>query len=405
MKTKPTVLITWELGGGLGHLMPLLPIAEGFVKRGAKVFIAYKDLSKVTAIYGQAGVNFLQAPIRIKSKPFFLPDITFAHILANVGFGDEGELFGLACAWRNLIGLVHPDLVIFDYSPTALLASRGFPLRRAIVGFGFCTPPDASPLPIVNPARAAKANPARLLQAENDILVRINNVLGAWKQPPISRVSQLFADVDENILSTFPVIDHFGPRPGAKYWGPLGSEGGGKPQWPKGSSCKKIYAYLKPGRYLSDVLKTLIELGHSTIVFSHEFPHAMGKNFQAPNICYEDNRLDPKLVALEADCAVLNATHGTSLDFLLAGKPIVQLPLTLEQSLITQKTLLTGAVIAPDMSKELSKNLSESISTIFSDGSYRKNAESIAEKYRDFDRNTQLKLMLDRLYDLIEPRN
>ncbi len=385
--------------------MPLLPIAQGLVNRGVKVFIAYRDLSKLSAIYGQVGVSFLQAPIRMNGQRFFVPGLTFTHIMANVGFGDEGELFALACAWRNLIGLVVPDLIICDYSPMALLGSSGFPIRRAVVGFGFCTPPDVSPLPIVNRAGAANIDPAQFLKEEGALLTRINKTLGVWKQPPLERVSQLFSKVDENILATFPEIDHFGPRSNAKYWGPLGGEGGESPLWPKATGDKKIFAYLKPGPYLNDVLVAFKEMGHSTILFAHEVPPAALKNHQASNICFEYRRLDPKIVAAQADCAVLNATHGTTLDFLLAGKPIIQLPLTLEQELIAHVTTRTGAVIVPNISREITKNLKESISSILSDAGYRQKAQAIADKYKDFDRNQQLNAILDRLYQLTMNRD
>lgn len=380
--------------------MPLLPLAEGLVKRGVKVFIAFRDLAKVSALYGNVGVNFLQAPIRINQRPFFYPDLTFTHILANVGFGDEGELFGLACAWRNLIGMVRPDLVIFDHSPTALLGSRGFPIRRAIVGFGFCTPPDVSPLPVINHTLAANIDSDRFLQEEQCILQRINDVLNIWKQPPLARVSQLYTDVEENFLTTFPEIDHFGPRPGATYWGPLSGAGGAIPQWPTAPGGMKIYAYLKPAPFAGAVLTALKELGHSTIVFSHELAPRVLTKYEAPNIRFENRRLDAKLVAAQSDGAVLNATHGTVIDFLLAGKPILQLPISVEQTLITHATLQTGAVLTPSPGSDFARAFKEGLNELLSNPSYRHKAEIFANKYATFNRNEQLDKILDRLYEL-----
>jgi hypothetical protein len=36
------ILLTWELGGGLGHLVNLLPLARGLSQRGNRVFAAIK---------------------------------------------------------------------------------------------------------------------------------------------------------------------------------------------------------------------------------------------------------------------------------------------------------------------------------------------------------------------------
>ena len=70
------------------------------------------------------------------------PTCTFAQILHNCGFGDAAELATMAEAWRKLYDFVRPDLIIFDHAPTALLASAGYPVRRALIGTGFFSPPD-----------------------------------------------------------------------------------------------------------------------------------------------------------------------------------------------------------------------------------------------------------------------
>ena len=40
------ILFTWELGGGLGHLMQIQPLAKAMGERGHKVFAALTDLSR-----------------------------------------------------------------------------------------------------------------------------------------------------------------------------------------------------------------------------------------------------------------------------------------------------------------------------------------------------------------------
>jgi UDP:flavonoid glycosyltransferase YjiC (YdhE family) len=35
-----TILLTWELGAGLGHLVNLLPLARGLLQRGHRVYAA-----------------------------------------------------------------------------------------------------------------------------------------------------------------------------------------------------------------------------------------------------------------------------------------------------------------------------------------------------------------------------
>src|SRR5215207_9183305 len=118
-----TILLAWELGGGSGHLMQLMPIARSLARRGHRVHAALRDLSKAPAVFGPGVVRFLQAPY--KSSP---PRIemrrpkTMAHIFHNTGFADVDELAALCEAWRGLFDLVRPDLILCDHSPTALLA-------------------------------------------------------------------------------------------------------------------------------------------------------------------------------------------------------------------------------------------------------------------------------------------
>ena len=44
-----TVMFDWEQGGGLGHLMQMLPLAEGLARRGHRVFMAVRELVGASA--------------------------------------------------------------------------------------------------------------------------------------------------------------------------------------------------------------------------------------------------------------------------------------------------------------------------------------------------------------------
>src|SRR5207253_1351185 len=111
-----------------------------------------------------------------------------------------------------------------DHSPTALLASRGLPARRALIGSGFCCPPGEEGdgiWGVIRPISAAAADRARLRGDEDGVLARVNRVLNRWRLPPLRRLGELYTEVDENFLTTFPELDHFPQRRGAGYWGPV----------------------------------------------------------------------------------------------------------------------------------------------------------------------------------------
>ena len=101
------ILVTWQLGGGLGHLVPLWPLVRGLCERGHRVFAALKDLSRAGAVFGRTGVSYLQAPFRLgRVESHIERPRTFAQILHNVAFGDVEELRTLGDAWRNLYDYV-----------------------------------------------------------------------------------------------------------------------------------------------------------------------------------------------------------------------------------------------------------------------------------------------------------
>ena len=119
------VLFAWELGGGLGHLVPLAPIVAGLRERGHEVFLAARDLRRVDHVFGEFGVNYLQIPFSHgKRSTEIRPPRNFAQILNNCGFGDVAELRGLTAACRSMLDLIRPDLIVCDHAPGAFELSR-----------------------------------------------------------------------------------------------------------------------------------------------------------------------------------------------------------------------------------------------------------------------------------------
>ena len=166
------VLLTWELGGGLGHLMNLRPLAVGLAARGHRVFLATGDLSRVPRVFGDTAVTVLPAPWKTTRTKTVDTIVTYADLLLNIGFGDGDSFTVHQQAWRNLYDLVKPDILICDHSPSALLAARGQSFAVATVGTGFFTPVDESPLRLVRKVLpeelpAVRVREQRLLEIMN----------------------------------------------------------------------------------------------------------------------------------------------------------------------------------------------------------------------------------------------
>jgi hypothetical protein len=102
----------------------------------------------------------------------------------NSGFFDEERLFDMVMGWKNLFDAIAPDLVVFDHSPTALVASKCISAKRVIFGTCFYSPPRMRLMPTIQPW----ANPSlkRLQNSEKRVLQSINGALTssvspAWK--------------------------------------------------------------------------------------------------------------------------------------------------------------------------------------------------------------------------------
>jgi hypothetical protein len=309
-----------------------------------------------------------------------LSPLTFAHVLSNVGFGDDGELSVMAQAWRNLYEFVRPDLIVFDYSPTAMLAARGFPAKRAVVGTGFHIPPDMYPLPTFCPWQTADVE--KLRADEDCLLERINRILASRGQPPLERLGQLCSQMDETFLCTYQELDHYPQRTGATYWGCWSLPGGKSPQWPEGHG-QRIFAYLKPFPALPHLLQTLCRLGHPTIVYGGGIDASLQQQLAAPTLRFENEPLDLAEVGRQCDLALLNGTHTSTAMLLLAGKPLLLIPLALEQGIVTRAVERMGAGVG--VASGDSKALPEKLSQIVQSKRHTEAASRFRETYCDVD--------------------
>jgi hypothetical protein len=389
-----TYLFTWELGYGLGHLVNLRPLVTGLSAQGHRVALVLRDLGKARSIFSGENVSFWQAPFKQHRTRSLGPTLNFAHILYENGFCELEELTTLGDAWRNIFRHVDPDVIVFDHSPTALLAARGFRARRVTLGTGFFLPPDQEPMPCTQPW--LNPDPGRLLRDERAVLDIANQALARWQQPPLERLACLYHPSAEHLLVTFPELDHYGARPQAHYYGAWSGGFGKPPVWPPGTG-KKIYAYLKPFPQLPALLEVIRRSGNPTIVFGSEIAEEVRQKFQAPNLRFELEPLDIEAASRECDAAILNANHGTLISILRAGKPSLQIPIYVEQSLLAMALVKMGAALAapPDQAGEIQHQYQRLLASGSMPG-----AQAFAQRYATFDQHRQIAEIIARLEEV-----
>lgn len=388
------VLFTWELGGGLGHVGRLRPLAEAFLRRGKSVAFAVRDVRFCSTVFQGTPIRWFQAPAKIgRPQNEITEPRTFAEILHNVGFGDLEELTSLAMGWRNLLGILQPKLVILEHSPIAALSVRGTTAKTAAVGTGFNCPADTDPLQDLRPWVGGSPAP----DAETSVLARINTVLGGLGQPPLPRISRLYADADATELITFPELDPYGARPGVRYWGTWNSSWGIRPQWPPGTP--RVFFYLKPCPALEPLLKAIAPVGLAAIIYVPELAPDRIRAIIGGAALVLSEPADLCHILQSCDLAVLHGTHGVLTEALLAGKPTLNLPLNLEQLLHAQRVekLRAGLTGNPGDAAQAPRLLK----AVLERGVLRQGAQAFAQRYQALDPAAQADKLADRLMSLL----
>jgi hypothetical protein len=220
-------------------------------------------------------------------------------------------------------------LLICDHSPTALLAARGYSFKRAILGTGFFCPRPGEQLPTRRPDANERDNTA----SEANVLAQINTLLDDLKESRLPRLSDLYREVDETILTTFAELDHFGAREDGHYWGawPAGVGENASIDWPKGDGLR-VYGYLKPFHALETLLEQLSALRRPTMIVVDGIDADLQKRFASDTMHFLARPIEAAQAAAWCDFAVLNATHGMLSAMLLAGKPTLNVPVQLRAS-------------------------------------------------------------------------
>lgn len=391
-----TILYTWELGGGLGHLARMVPIFKNLLNKGHRIVAAVKDLSRVERIFRDLDVTCLQAPVKTsKSSDRIKEPRSHAHILHNSGFSNAVELQGMAEAWRNLLRMVKPDLVLCDHSPTALLATRDFDVRRATIGNGFCSPPNISPWPDFRPWLSDISKQLKRDQAA--VLDNTNKVLAAWHLKPLENLSQLYHEVDAVFLTTLAELDHYPGRQAADYFGAWSGSGGMQPDWPDVDG-KKVFCYLKNFAGLEQLLAAIQQSGAAALVYINGLSPDIKNRFDCPSLRFASDMLDIEAVCESCDMAILNGGLAVTVSMLLAGTPIMSVPLCLEQayngSVVAQ--LEAGHGVMPEHPEQFESVLKMVLET----PRFYEGAQRFSKRYADFEPSQQVLRISRRLNEL-----
>lgn len=404
--TQPTAALTkfalaWELGGGLGHVMRLHGLAEALLARGHQVSVALRDLQQASYFLRLPDAAIYQAPVAPTYNAAWQP-ASYADILAVSGWGDSDRLAIHLSAWRNLLRAIAPDVLVADHSPAALLAARWLGIRTVNWGLGFFIPPRTSPFPIYRDWERVDASAVHA--REHGILACTNAAATRLGMPAMDHLAQVLA-ADRELLSTWREFDHYRHRDGTPdYLGPnYRTDQGHAAAWPAGAGLR-VLAYLKPEYAWGEpLLQALEAIGAIAIVAIPGANAAATAARSRPRlqVIAQAVRLDS--VIDQADVVICHAGEGTLAPSLLAGKPVLMLPLTAEQFILSQRisTLGVGQMIVAEQQRP---DFAKAITELGTQPQFRAAATAFAQRYASHNAAGQYGAVVVRLEHLANSR-
>ena len=321
-----TVLLAWELGSGLGHVMPLRRIATRLLRQGIRIIAVLKDVSSARWLDG-LDADVMQAPVwpvtfKSDAERARLSSATLADSLADFGLADEEALRILLTAWSHLFDLIRPDLVIADFAPAAALTARGR-LPLALVGNGFTLPPaEMDHFPLLH----RMSGP---VWREADLLTVVNNALQRISSPPLDRLPQMFA-ADTRAVATFPLLDPYREERAEPADGPFLD----RAPIARRNDAGAILAYFSTGLDARpEVVAALCPLASRLRVFAPGFSIASRETLGRAGARVEIRPMPLAEALAESRLVIHSGSAGIAAQALAAGVPQLVLSVDIEKEL------------------------------------------------------------------------
>ena len=395
----PRVLLAWEIGNAYGHLMRFATLARELERRGHEPVLALCDLTHADEVLGSDDFPVFQAPVFASTVTGLPTPLGFAESMMRLGFLHVSALAGLVRAWRSLIASVQPDLLVFDYAPTALLATRGMPVPRIRVGTSFCVPPRTTPMPVYRWWQAESS--ARIAEAERIVLANANEALSRFALPPLRCLADIL-DTDDEMIIASAEFDQYPGRAEGRYWGDLANlEHGVMPVWPV-VGAKRVFVYLRPRfRDFALVMEALRAIDAAVVVHAPGIAPAQVQRFSSANIAFSAKPLRMVEVRRDCDLAICHGGSSTVEALVTAGKPVLVLPLHIEQMMTAKRVQQLGAGLATDFDKP-PPDYRRLIRRLLDEPAFTQAAVAIAQRHaNDDDRRARVSRVVDRFEALM----
>lgn len=374
------IFFAWELGQNFGHLSRQFLIAKRLQTYGHSVFFAARDCSVAAELLSSQGFSYTQAPFWHSGNILSSPPVNYAELLLAEGYGSYLGLQGMVSSWMALFHLYHPEIIIIDHSPTALLASYMAGIPAIQIGNGFEIPPNKYPFPSIRPWETITKT--RLMQAETRVLETLNRICKDYHRPCFDTV-QSFMRCSTSLLASFSELDHYGARLDETYIGPIYLPSRDLLIPWRESSRPHIFAYLRPSiPGFSRLLQALVDMTREADV-TLVAPGIRKKH--AETISSSRFHVYNKLLGLEHFCdkaalAISYGNFGTVSQFLLSGVPTLLVPQNIEQYLLSKQVERLGAGLMVDHNRSKA-DFTFMLQRLFQEPAFAQHAAAFSKLY------------------------
>ena len=393
------ILLAAEFLRGGATVARLLPLAVALADRGHDVTLAVPPA--LTATIAGSGFPLVDAPRWTLPPPSGFVAISYADVLMHGGWASTDALRGLMDGWRSVLDQTTPDLLIADFAPTAMLAARVAGIATAAVGDGFSLPPLTAPLPTMRPW--AEIAPDALASVEGRVLAVVNARLGALHAMELRWLRDLFETVPV-FLCTFPELDHYPDRPDGVWYGevfapsrgPVGVWPAGV--WPAGTG-ERVYVDLDPRHpALGPIVDALDRLGLPTLVQAAAGMPARRADAIERALIQVTTTTNRASVLSGCDIVICQG-HEVAAPALLAGKPLLMLPVFVEQMMTLHRLAKQGLAHGVEPNADAAA-IDAAVRRLIDDGACRKWAVNFARRYEGYRPGIAIDAVADAIDEL-----
>lgn len=395
------VLLANELGNGDAPVRRALPLALALRERGHEPLLALNDLPKAEPALGDRGLRLLQCPLW-RSRVGGLPPVhTYTDILLRYGFVHAVGLRGVARAWRDLVELLQPDILVLDHAPVALYATRGLGVPRLRFGDGFGCPPLTTPMP---PMTWWDPTPEPFDQIGERNALHVANLAAAeLGLPAAASVAELLRP-DGEALCILRELDCYPGREGGVYCGALTApDEGAETPWPGGDGACCFVALRAQHAQLPALVEALRSAGQRAVLQLADCTPEQAAALSGDGIVVARTPVPVAQVRQHCSHAVTDGHGAITQALLLAGKPLLLLPTLLEQSMLARRVVDLGAGRLLD-GPAAAEPLAQALRQLVDEPAWVDAAQAFAERHRDQDDRRTLDAVMAQIDALLTTR-